>query len=387
MDHLDDLPKRPKSHVIETKAVAAFECLLSKSEDFVLQASDRADYGTDCQIEVFDRDSATNVRLHVQLKGTEKELNADGSVSIDVRPQTLNYLLAQPHSFFACYHVPTEMLRFCAADTVIRDYEHRGVGWFEQQTVTVRFSEALTTERLRSLASLARYGATLQRNARIAQVIAGPEDIPEIVRTAQPDVHVPEDADRAVAMLQRLYESGADRAISAAFEKFASVLGSDHDGMTYVYMSEINLGMAGRRDHAERIAQGIAHLASKLDAGRQTPSSLYYSIGNGCSALGREKDAVKAYEKALGVLRKEDCPEQQAQCHKNLGASYEKLGDTGKAVAHYRVSVRLDPQLAEAHYALGTYCHRRGDHAEALDHFDQVVFVESTLGTRSSASG
>lgn len=68
MNHLDDLPKRHTNHATESKAEAAFQNLLSNSEDFVLQASDRKDYGTDCQIEVIDHESATNVRIHVQLR-------------------------------------------------------------------------------------------------------------------------------------------------------------------------------------------------------------------------------------------------------------------------------------------------------------------------------
>jgi hypothetical protein len=56
---------------------------------------------------------ATNVRVHVQLKGTERELNADGSLSVEVRRTNLNYLLMQGYSCYACYHVPTGSLRIC----------------------------------------------------------------------------------------------------------------------------------------------------------------------------------------------------------------------------------------------------------------------------------
>src|SRR3954463_15686792 len=134
MDHLDDLPKRHDTHATETKAEAAFQKLLASADDFLLQAADRRDYGTDCQIEAIDGDSATNVRLHVQLKGTEGPLSVDGSVSVSVNRSNLNYLLMQPHSLFVCYHVPTDSLRFCAADEVISRYEHKGGGWQRQQT-------------------------------------------------------------------------------------------------------------------------------------------------------------------------------------------------------------------------------------------------------------
>jgi hypothetical protein len=97
-------------------------------------------------------------------------------------------------------------------------------------------------------------------------------------------------------MLSSLYASGADDIISAAFEQFTSVLPHDHDSMIVCYMAEINLGMAGLGDRSTRIASGISFLTSKLDTGRFDVASLHYSIGNGLSALGRDEEAIKAYE-------------------------------------------------------------------------------------------
>lgn len=386
MDHLDDLPKRHRNHATESKAEAAFQNLLSNSEDFVLQASDRKDYGTDCQIEVVDRESATNVRIHVQLKGTEGDANADGSVSVEIRRSNLNYLLMQPHSFFVCYHIPTDTLRFCSADAVIRRYEHSGQNWTQQQTLTVTFSKFLTGARLKSLAALARSGAASLRDMRVAQTAARPEDLPGIVKPARPDLHVPEDEVQAAAILSSLYDSGADEMISAAFEKFASVLSRDHDAMVFCYMAEINLGMADWGGKSARIADGISYLASKLDTGRFDAGSLHYSIGNGLSALGREEEAAKAFEIALQHLTTTDTI-HLAECYKNLGSSYGRLGDGDKASEFFREALRHNPQLPEAHYALGLNYHRKGEYVEALEHFDQVVFAERTLGKRSSVSG
>lgn len=94
MGSFDDLPRRGSNHAIEEKAGAAFQALLAESEHFLLQQADRKDYGTDCQIEVLDRGRPSNVRLHVQLKGSERALNADGSLSISVWRTNLNYLIA-----------------------------------------------------------------------------------------------------------------------------------------------------------------------------------------------------------------------------------------------------------------------------------------------------
>ncbi len=387
MDHLNDLPRRHKNHVTQSKAEAAFHNFLSSLGDFVLQGADRNDYGIDCQIEVIVCESATNVRIHIQLKGTERAANADGSVSVEIRRANLNYLLMQPHSCFVCYHVPTDTLRICSADAVIRRYEHSGQSWALQQTLTVAFSEILTGARLKSLANLARSGAASLRDMRVAQTTARPEELPGLVRVALPDLHVSEDEAQTAAVLSSLYESGADDVISAAFEKFGAVLPPDHDAMIFCYMAEINLGMARQGGNAERIADGISYLVSKLDAGRHDKASLHYSIGNGFSALGREKDAAEAYEAALRHLSVGEDAVLLAQCHKNVGSSYEKLGDAEKAAESFREALRHNSRLPEAHYAMGLHCLRKGEYGEALEYFDQVVFAERIQGKRSSVSG
>lgn len=387
MDHLDDLPKRPENHATEDKAEAAFHNLILTSNDFVLQASDRKDYGTDCQIEVIDHESATNVRIHVQLKGTEKTANSDESISVEIQRSNLNYLLIQPHSFFACYHVPSNTLRFCFADAVIRRYEHKGQNWSRQQTLTVTFSEILTHARLKSLATLAKAGAASSRNARVVQTTAHPKDLPAIVKSAIPDLHVPGDEERAVAMLSSLYHSGADQVIDAAFEKFASVLGRDHDAMNLCYMAVINLGMAGPIDNAGRITDAVSHLTSKLNTDRHDSAGLHYSIGNGLSALRQDAEAVKAYETALEHLSGEDSAQLLAWCYSNLGSSYKRLGDTEKAVEFFRKALCHNDQLPQPHHALGIHCLRNGEFGAALEHFDQIVVSERTLGQRSSVSG
>ena len=100
----DDLPTRHGNHDIQTIAEVAFNSAISNAEKFVVQQVDRQDYGTDFQIEARDGDAMTNFRVHVQVKGTEKELNKSGALSISVERQNLNYLLSQPLSLYVAYH-------------------------------------------------------------------------------------------------------------------------------------------------------------------------------------------------------------------------------------------------------------------------------------------
>ncbi len=107
----DDLPKRDPTHDTAQAAESAFQSAIDNVRYFVVQQKDRNDYGTDVQIEARDDGEMTNVRVHVQLKGTEAALNADGSVSVrDISRTNLNYLIAQPESVYACFHVPSGRL-------------------------------------------------------------------------------------------------------------------------------------------------------------------------------------------------------------------------------------------------------------------------------------
>lgn len=387
MSQFDDLPKHDRNDQVEETALVAFQSLISQSEDFICQSVDRKDYGTDCQIEVIHGGQATNVRVHVQVKGTESGLKADGSISIEISRTNLNYLLAQPRSFYVCYHVPSSSLRFCYVEDVFRQYEHKGRNWTEQKTLTVNCIETLTIDKLKTMADLARLGSASSRDWRLDQVSATPDNVMRVLKHSVAEVHVPEDAGQAYRLLAKLYESGADGNISLAFDAFAAVLGIDHDAMGFCYMSEINLGMAGRSQNQGRIEDGLTYFISRLESGLYQSGSLHYTIGNGLSALGREEEAREAYEAALRDSAFANTSGPAAQCYKNLGTSFERLGDENRARELYRKALELSPDLPEAHYALGSYHHRHGQYEKALVHFDRVVFSDRELGKSSSVAG
>lgn len=382
MTHFDNLPNRAATHVLEDRAVAAFHARLNESGAFILQATDRRDYGVDCQIEVEDGGHATNVRIHVQLKGTERSLNSDGSISVEVSRANLNYLLMQPYSLYVCFHAPTGSLFVRTVESVLTQYEHEGRAWTEQQTLTIGFSEPLSIERLVRLARLARSDARTSRDRRIGQAGA-----PATVLHAPAPVHVPEDPALAAQALAMLYEREGEAMISASFETFAAVLGRHSDAFGPGYMAEINLGMDRASRFPERIRDAIGYFEAKLAGGLYQPSSLHYTIGNAHSALGNEGAAKEAYLRALGDPALPHMPNLAAQLLKNLGTSFERLGDEASAVEHYREALRLMPDLPEAHAAMGHH-HLRGErYAEAVAHFDRVIFVERRYGHASGVAG
>lgn len=386
-DPFDDLPKRDPNHVTEEKAETAFEGRLAETGCFILQRADRKDYGTDCQIEIVDQGQATNVRLNVQLKGTERPLNSDGSLSIQVSRANLNYLLMHPHSFYAAYHVPTADLRICLAETVLRQYEHAGQNWTKQQSLTVNFTDGLSVERLRRLAKLAISSARASRKYRVEQTRASPSALKGLLRRSVPDVHVPDNPDLTEQLLENLYDQNADEEISAAFDRFMAVLGPENDAMGFAYMSEINLGMSGECRLPERIEDALAYFKKQLDEERYERGSLYYTIGNAYSALGREEEARDALEAALLEPTFANSPDLASQGHKNLGTSYERLGEEMRAVEHYREALQLNPHLPEAHNALAQFYVRQGEWRHALIHLDQAVFTVSARAKSAGVAG
>jgi tetratricopeptide (TPR) repeat protein len=387
MDHFDQFPKRDDNRGIEERAVAAFNALLATSEAFDLQASDRRDYGTDCQIEAVSSEAASNARVHVQIKGTRRELNSDGSVSVQVARTNLNYLLVQPHSIYVCHHEPSRSLRVRTAESVLRQYEHSGRGWTEQESLTIKFGTELTAEWLDEYSALVRSSAIASRRRRSDQIGTSASLVPALLRRRAPDIHVPADREAAAELLQHLYAEGADDAISAAFDQFAAVLGRGSDAMGPAYMAEINFGMDGKEIDRDRVEAAIKHFRNKLRHRRFQPASLNYTIGNAYSALDRDVEARVAYETALSDPKIARMADLAAQIEKNLGTSVERLGDEVLAASHYHRALELDPSLPEAHYALGQYHIRHGRYQEALDHFDQVVFEKRHPNAMTGAAG
>ena len=386
MSYLDDLPKRDSSHRTESQSKVAFRAAISECDEFDIQ-SDECDYGTDFVIEAMDAGQMTNVRVHVQLKGTACEARTDGSVAVSVRRMNVNYLSMQPGSIFICYHIPTERLLVRRVDDVVREYEHRGDDWHDQQTVTVKFKEPFDHNFQQSLKAYVVASAKGERDRRLNLAVHPPETLSMLREEGAIDLPVPADPKQAKRVLGELYERGQDRAISRSFDKFRSVLSCSDESFLLVYMAEINLGINGARCDRNRIRKGIDALRNAIHGGQLSPGSLLYCVGNGWLALERYKDARDAYNAALSRL--DDLPAVAARCCKNLGTVLEKLNHPDVARSLYERALELDPNLSEAHFALGLWHYRQmdADLDRALEHLNAIVWPKDSAGTMSPVQG
>ncbi len=248
MGTIDDLPKRHKTHDIADEAEAAFAEAVREHRLFLLQKRNAEDYGTDRQIAALDGGEVTNFRAHVQLKGTETDGNADGSVSVSIKRTTLNYLLQQPHSCFVCYHIPTRRLLVRGAMDVYCTYEHHGEEWTDQNEITIQFSAEFDRPFQQPLHDLLIASGRATRARRLGWSETPPQHA-SVEGHSVRHVDVPLDANRAREVLRNLYERGDDAAIDAAFDQFAAVLDPVPRAMDQAYLAKVNLASHGGRSH------------------------------------------------------------------------------------------------------------------------------------------
>lgn len=375
MNPFDDLPQRSRSHDVSEVAENAFRSALQSYEFFVIQREDRKDYGTDVQIEARSGKSMTNIRAHVQLKGTETALNSDGSVSVEIGRTNLNYLLSQADSIYVCYHLPSRRLLVRYAEDAFREYEHRGgKEWKEQANITVRFYHELNENFQSQLQGRLLASGASARNRRVEWNLTPPEKVPELIQHSHFPIEVPNNPMQARKVLSALYDVGHDLAISHSFALFEATLQGIPGAMDLAYMAEINLGINGASFDEPRVRRSIQVLQEAMSRGDKHPGSILYCQGNAHLALGDHQAALSTYKAALLELNCQELSDFAAQCHKNMGTTHLAMGDKDDARACFEHALQLNPDLGEAHYALALWYYREAHSpSEALNHLDQVI--------------
>ena len=388
MSYLDDLPKRDRNHEILEQSETVFQTVISECGEFVIQSTGKYDYGTDFLIEASDAGAITNVRVHVQLKGTQYKKNTDGSVSLSINRTNLNYLAMQPNSIFVCYHIPSKRLLVRRVDDVVREYEHSDKGWINQTTVTVRFKDYFDKGFQRTLKAYVVACAKGARDHRLQFAAHPPENISSFLEEEPIDLPVPGDQKQAEEMLVKLYDHSHDRTISRSFDKFHAILGPSNGKFILAYMAEINLGINGKECDKSRIADGIEVIRNAVNGGIYSPGSMLFCVANGWLAIDEYEKARDAYNSALAFFEQARDADIAAQCCKNLGTTMERLNKPNAAHAFYTRALELAPNLAEAHYALALWYIRKGSNLDrALEHLDAIIWPANSAGTLPSVQG
>jgi hypothetical protein len=158
---LGPLPKADRNAELQRLSFQAFQAILP-ADKFVFRDERAEDSGVDASVELLASSGgvsgSTNLRAQVQLKGTDSaEVNADGSISLQIKVSNLNYLLNGPSPLFIVYIASRNELRFAWAHDERRRLDASNPEWMRQGSVTIRFVELLSTEALEGI-----YGGILR---------------------------------------------------------------------------------------------------------------------------------------------------------------------------------------------------------------------------------
>jgi tetratricopeptide (TPR) repeat protein len=162
-------------------------------------------------------------------------------------------------------------------------------------------------------------------------------------------------------------------------------------------MIRLQLGDIGE---AEMLLRQAADAADAADAPPMLGHA-FASLGDGCRRLGRHRDAIVHYTRALAIhpetsgvlLNIGGCHQAVAQfepaiqafqralahdprlpeAHYNLGNIYLETNNWAAAVSHYEQALAGRPDFPQAHNNLANALQKGGRYAEAISHYDEAV--------------
>lgn len=389
MEHLDDLPTRDNNHKIQVKAESAFQTAISSNDFFIIQYEDRKDFGTDYQLELISESKATNIRVHVQLKGSNSNISTAKS-SLAVSRTNLNYLLMQPDSIYVYYNLRKNILLARYADEVYQEYLLNGKNWTDQKSITIKFETEFDINFQKDLYDKKLHIEKNIRNSRLMFLDVNPSTLPKLLQNHSRKIPIPRNSKAAGTLLTDLYESNQDYVIFHSFDQFKIILGDKADMMSICYGSIINIALNGGEVNVERILEAIEFFKNELKQNNFIHSSIHYSIGNAFLALKEYEKARDFYLSALFLHDNEpnDGVQSCEEYYKNLGTTFEHLKNYDAAEAYYKRALELNPFLNEAHFSLGLFYHNiKQMPQKALQHLDQVIISTGSSIENSAVIG
>ncbi|HMQ55287.1 MAG TPA: tetratricopeptide repeat protein, partial [Anaerolineae bacterium] len=106
--------------------------------------------------------------------------------------------------------------------------------------------------------------------------------------------------------------------------------------------------------------------------------SAWFNLGTALDFLGREAEALPAYERAVAL-------EPRARHYNSLGDLYNVLDRADEAVVAYQRAVQLDPTYAWPYHSLGQIYAERGQYAQAAEAYQQAIDHHQTDADRASS--
>ena len=116
--------------------------------------------------------------------------------------------------------------------------------------------------------------------------------------------------------------------------------------------------------------QGALDCADRAIGLRKTFGEAHNNRGNALNRLGRQADALAAFETALAILPGD------AEILVNIGNALRDLGQAAASLDYLDRAIAIDPAIAEAHFNRGNALQDLGRHAEAITSFGEALRLD-----------
>ncbi|MGA3066213.1 MAG: tetratricopeptide repeat protein [Tepidisphaeraceae bacterium] len=170
-----------------------------------------------------------------------------------------------------------------------------------------------------------------------------------------------QDTANILSQAVRLHQSGKLAEAQAIYRQILAVHPDHPDALHLLGFATFQSGQA---------QEGLALIQRAISL-NQTKADYYCNQGVVLASLNRPKEAMQSLQTALSI--RPNFP-QAGAC---LGSAYHDLAvqlqaddKPEEAIAAYRESIRLNPQIPRSHYNLSMMLLRRGEFAEAWPHYD-----------------
>lgn len=129
--------------------------------------------------------------------------------------------------------------------------------------------------------------------------------------------------------------------------------------------------------------QNLKNYAQALDSYKKVielnPNFIaaYLNLGSVNRSLGKNNEAIAAYERALEL----DYPKVFSEkAYLALGNTYESLGQNDEARIHFKKAIEIDSNFATAYMGLGHVYMSEGKYAEAKENLEKALAIFSSEG-------
>jgi tetratricopeptide (TPR) repeat protein len=168
----------------------------------------------------------------------------------------------------------------------------------------------------------------------------------------------------------------------AAYENAVALLEdtikNEPDDLSILINLGIELAKVGRIEDAMQSFEHASHLFSDSPllnyTLNQEEHKLEYSLGLACEQLGRPREAMDHYKKAVQLRP------QYVAARYNLGRLLQEFGLLQSAMDQYAEAVRIKPDFAQAHCNLGALLASAGRFDEAIPRLEEGARLDPEAG-------